>query len=279
MISTSHCVLCNTSSTEVFTTKMSGFVMERMTNSVVLDNLIIGGIWCRHCSFIHTEYRFSPEEEARYYHEYMQEKPSDPKNIRQYGDYVFHRQRNEGPDWMPWIQVYQSDAYLSMRKDIMHKCFNQYGVGLSSIATVLDYGGDRGQYIPDEIQTKYVLEVENRTPVTGVTAITSVSDIEPVDMVMCCHTLEHVSYPMDLVRDMKRYLKPGGLIYIEVPDEVDNLKNPEFKFHEHINLFTADSLVKILNMQGFEPSMVYKLEYRGTEQRLELAQSIIGRLR
>lgn len=279
MISTSHCVICTTSSTNIFTARMASFVWERMLDKVQLDDLIIGGIWCPHCSFIHTEYRFSPEEEARYYHEYMQEKPTDPKNTRQFGDYVFHRQRSEGPDWINWVRIYQSAGYLDMRKEVMHRCFNQYGVSLSSIATVLDYGGDRGQYIPDEIQTKYVLEVENRTPVTGVTTISSIDDIEPVDLVMCCHTLEHVSYPMNLIRDMKRYLKPHGLIYIEVPDEIENLKNPEFKFHEHINLFTADSLVKILNMEGFEPSMVYKLEYRGEEQRFELAQSIIGRLR
>jgi hypothetical protein len=279
MISTSHCVICNTGSTTVFKAAMSGFVWERMTNTVQLDNLIIGGIWCPHCSFIHTEYRCSPEEEARYYHEYMQDKPSDPANIRQHGDYVFHRLRNEGPDWYSWVHLYQSPEYIGMRKSIMNQCFDAYGVKLSTIKTVLDYGGDKGQYIPDEIKTKYVLEVETRTPVTGVTAIASVTDIEPVDMVMCCHTLEHVSYPMDLVRDMKRYLKPGGLIYLEVPDEIKHLNDPNFKFHEHINLFTADSLQKILIMEGFEPSIVYKLEYKSTEQTLELAQSIIGRLR
>jgi sarcosine oxidase delta subunit len=280
MKSTSHCVICNTGSTTVFKAAMSGFVWERMSGKVMLDGVIAAGIWCEHCSFVQSEWRFSPEEETRYYHEYMQDKPSDPTNSRQHGDYVFHRLRNEGPDWYSWVHLYQSPEYIGMRKSIMNQCFDAYGVKLSTIKTVLDYGGDKGQYIPDEVATKYVLEVENRTPVTGVTAIASVTDIEPVDLVMCCHTLEHVSYPMDLVRDMKRYIKPGGLIYIEVPDEVDNLtNNPDtFKFHEHINLFTADSLQKILIMEGFEPSINYKLEYKSTEQTLELAQSIIGRL-
>lgn len=282
MISTSYCIICNTSTTNIFKSSLAAFVWERMLNKPQLDDVPSAGIYCPSCNFIHTEYRFSPVEEARYYHEYMQEKSSDPANTRQFGEYVFHRARNDGTDWLPWIQIYQSDTYLSMRKDIMHQCFNQYGIALSSIATVLDYGGDRGQYIPDEIQTKYVLEVENRTPVTGVSVIGSVSGIrriDTVDLVMCCHTLEHVSYPMDLVRDMKRYLKPGGLIYLEVPDEIENLNKPGFKFHEHINLFTPETLVKILEMEGFEPSIVYKIEYKATDQSLERAQSIIGRLK
>jgi hypothetical protein len=78
---------------------------------------------------------------------------------------------------------------------------------------------------------------------------------------------------------MKRYLKPGGLIYLEVPDEIENLNKPGFKFHEHINLFTPETLVKILEMEGFEPSLVYKIEYKATDQSLERAQSIIGRLK
>jgi sarcosine oxidase delta subunit len=278
MISTSHCVICNTASTTVFRARMSSFVWERMLDKVQIDDLIIAGIWCPHCSFIQSEYRFDDKEQARYYHEYMQDKPSDPANSRQHGDYVFHRLRNEGSDWYNWVHLYQSPEYIHMRTDVINKCFNQYGVKLTDIDTVLDYGGDRGQYIPAEIKTKYVLEVENRAPVTGVTAIAAVTDLDPVDLVMCCHTLEHVSYPMDLIRDMKRYLKPGGLIYIEVPDEIENLNKPDFKFHEHINLFTADCLHNILVREGFEPSIVYKVNYATPDKILEKAQSIIGRL-
>lgn len=38
-----------------------------------------------------------------------------------------------------------------------------------------------------------------------------------VDMIFCIGTLEHVPYPWKLVREFRRILKTGGLLYLEVP--------------------------------------------------------------
>lgn len=41
---------------------------------------------------------------------------------------------------------------------------------------------------------------------------------EEFDLVLCTEVLEHCDYPADIVRDMIRAVKPGGMIMITVPD-------------------------------------------------------------
>lgn len=41
---------------------------------------------------------------------------------------------------------------------------------------------------------------------------------EEFDLVLCTEVLEHCDYPADIVRDMIRATKPGGMIVITVPD-------------------------------------------------------------
>lgn len=68
------------------------------------------------------------------------------------------------------------------------------------------------------------------------------------ELVLYCHTLEHV---VDLVRailEIKDILQPGGLLYIEVPfgcwNEYKNTKN----FLTHINFFSEGSLRYLLDV-------------------------------
>lgn len=86
---------------------------------------------------------------------------------------------------------------------------------------------------------------------------------QKVDVVSFMGLLEHTVNPLDLLRIARKILKPGGLVLIQVPS-ADSLAcmiqsvYPENVFRqmspvEHIMLFSQKSLVRSVEMTGFEP--------------------------
>ena len=72
------------------------------------------------------------------------------------------------------------------------------------------------------------------------------------DFIMLLHTLEHVVDPVHLVMTMKSFLKPEGLLYVEVPlgawMEWKFLKEPI----THLNFFSEQSLGKVFEKAGLQ---------------------------
>ncbi len=88
-----------------------------------------------------------------------------------------------------------------------------------SITTVLDYGGDRGQMIPDTLgRERFVYEISDAPAVDGVQRITQL-DGRKFDFVMLAHVLEHCSQPKDMLNTLKPLLHERSLLYLEVPFE------------------------------------------------------------
>jgi hypothetical protein len=84
------------------------------------------------------------------------------------------------------------------------------------IETVLDVGGDKGQYIPNFENTtkRYVVDPSNRELAHGVQRLNTLEDIEKCDLILYSHVLEHVSFPLQEVVNLLRKCKS---LYIEVP--------------------------------------------------------------
>ena len=83
--------------------------------------------------------------------------------------------------------------------------------------------------------------------------------------------LEHVPEPVAMLRKAAHYLKPGGFVYVELPDAEgaarDGFGREEF-FIEHLHIFTARSFALLVERAGFrlvglqqvrEPSSKYTL--------------------
>jgi len=274
------CSCCGSKNTIVADATMAAFVMERMLDRVQLDKWLTQAIQCRDCGYIATAFRFTDEQMQRYYEDYMLIQPS--AGGRQHGSYVFHRRRTEGNDWFKLALAYENSTYKEVRKDSVMRCIARY-TDVNAITSVLDYGGDLGQYIPDEFKNirRHVVEIEERNFVDGVVPVASPEDCEPVDLVTCCHTLEHVSWPNDLVQDMLRYLKPGGLLYLEVPNETAMVENHAdtkqmLHFHEHINIFYVNSLTALMQRNNVRPLQTFDLRYDSVYKDFSPAYAIVG---
>jgi 2-polyprenyl-3-methyl-5-hydroxy-6-metoxy-1,4-benzoquinol methylase len=79
-----------------------------------------------------------------------------------------------------------------------------------------------------------------------------------VDVACCFSVLEHVVNPVKLLKDTRRLLRPGGVLYASTPNREEilmRLRIPEFlsfyyRLH-HVHYFNSHSLQIAANMAGF----------------------------
>lgn len=259
-----YCSCCLSKNVILNPAKISVFVYDRMLGiSSPRNDISCQAVECLDCGFVSTDIRFDREEEKRYYYKYMSD------------DYINHRCDYDGYSLKPMLEAYESEFYKTFRKNALTEILSKE-IDISKIKSVLDYGGDDGSLIPNVLDSskKYIVEISEKSLDKSVISIASQDDIEKVDLLLCCHTLEHVSYPLDLLNDMKKYMKSGSWIYLEVPDNEPPNKN---YFHEHINLFRLPTLEKFLLDNNFVDVKGYKIPYN--HYLLESAIAVIGKLR
>jgi SAM-dependent methyltransferase len=87
---------------------------------------------------------------------------------------------------------------------------------------VVDYGGGDGSLIGGLSATRKISFDRSGNPGRAGIEIIEDRDALPsgVDLVTCAQVLEHVSDPRALFDDMISLLNPGGLLYLEVPDQI-----------------------------------------------------------
>ncbi|HTB22400.1 MAG TPA: methyltransferase domain-containing protein [bacterium] len=93
----------------------------------------------------------------------------------------------------------------------------------SGIASVLDYGGDRGQFIPPQLgKERFVFEISGLKAVDGVTMIPSKEGLSGLsfDLIILANVLEHSSDPGGLLKEIKALARPTGSSFlVTVPYE------------------------------------------------------------
>jgi SAM-dependent methyltransferase len=132
--------------------------------------------------------------------------------------------------WEPWFGKSENDAFLenqsrqlAFRKKSVKDLFHDQGISLNDLNGCIDFGGDLGQYIPEEITgSKYVIDLSSSENDIrgGIRFVRDVSQIsQKVDLVMCCMVLEHLNNPIEALMDIKTKLRHGGIFYVEVPTD------------------------------------------------------------
>ena len=167
---------------------------------------------CPACGLAFFEDRFEDAEAARLYADYRGE--------------AYYQERHH---WEPWYTrsfnsgLGGAEEMLARRKIYANTV--RIHAPSAAIETVLDYGGDRGQLMQGGPgQNHFVFDISGVEPEPGITSLTAASLAgQTFDLVLLCEVLEHVSDPMRVLQDVLSHVKPGGLLYITVP-------NAEFPF-------------------------------------------------
>ena len=157
---------------------------------------------CPNCHGGFFSYRYSDEEMNSIYANYR-------------GDEYTNLRRN----WEPWYSdsynsAHNEGAFVNERKSNLKDFL--LSSKISNLETLVDIGGERGQYIPnfDENTKKFLLDLSNRTLVSGVQRISSLKELESVDLIIYAHVLEHVTFP---ARELETFLSMARYVYVEVP--------------------------------------------------------------
>jgi SAM-dependent methyltransferase len=112
---------------------------------------------------------------------------------------------------------------------------------------------------PSPIATATAARTYHVSTVTG-SFFSPPDDLGLFDLVVLSHVLEHLSDVRGAVAGMWALTKPGGSVYIEVPDAAryaDHLVAPFHDFNtEHINHFSGTTLRLAMELAGFETTLV-----------------------
>jgi len=257
-----RCIICNGKNLKRYKASICSFLTERMFSNKQNETDFLR---CKDCSIGYFELR--PDEKQM----------SDLYNDYRGNDYQKQRQLHE-QGYTPEFNNKLGHALDENKKRKEHLAnILKKNVDISEIKTVLDYGGDEGQFIPENLETaeKFVYEVSGIEPINGIKPISNEEELKKYqwDFIMCCHVLEHVSYPMEILNKILSILKPGGYLYIELPNEpIKNYSLGSFirrprnffkaisnkslinlpQMHEHINFFSIKTLEHIFSNLGYE---------------------------
>jgi len=163
---------------------------------------------CATCGLRFYTTRFDDAEIDRLYTDYRDER------------YLAIRHRSE-----PWYTRKVNDDLAGVgmepRKEVYRAALAGHAEA-NYIGSVLDYGGDRGQMMAGGPGSEfYVFDISGLQPGPGVIAISEekVLESKQFDLVLLCAIVEHFSEPLAQVRRVADFVKPGGLLYIEVPED------------------------------------------------------------
>jgi SAM-dependent methyltransferase len=199
-----RCVVCNSQDLEFRPAVTAPFVAARVFQQ---HSVICRIAQCHSCGLIFFEDRFDIQEAATLYADYRGE--------------AYYRTRHH---WEPWYtRSFNSELgaarEMTMRRQVYVRTLGEFSPG-DTIDAVLDYGGDRGQLMaggPGRLH--YVYDISGVEPEQGVISIADAALGERTfDLVLLCEVLEHVSEPAHLLRKVQDHVRPGGLLYVTVPN-------------------------------------------------------------
>jgi hypothetical protein len=158
--------------------------------------------FCNHCNIGYFTRRYTNDEMNLIYKDYRGTK--------------YFETRNKWEKWYDndFFTNENSSSFALVRKSMIED-FVISKIDYK-IETVLDVGGDKGQYIPNFENTtkRYVVDPSNRELAHGVKRLNTLDDIEKCDLILYSHVLEHVSFPLEEVANL---LKKCKALYVEVP--------------------------------------------------------------
>lgn len=220
------CILCGSEKVTYDKAHFAPFLIERMFLGEQKSTKIIH---CPCCKLHFSEYRPNAEEMSRLYSGYRNK------------IYVEQRKKYEPNYTNKTISDTQRKEWLTE--------FCMPHLEWEKINHVLDYGGDKGQLIPEKFKyaEKYVYDISGNEVVSGVALLRDYNELRNIkwDFVMCMQLLEHVESPLVTLTELVEIMDEGAFLYVELPNQKDLYQYSNVEINEHINFFSEATMLKI----------------------------------
>ena len=262
MIEVSSCVICDSPIRQLERALVAPFLARRIWNRAPF---CVDLVKCESCGFLFYNPRL------------------DDSDLRKlYGGYRTEEYRQMRHSTEPWYTAkfnadLASEESYRIRRAKLAPILDQH-IGKRKISRILDYGGDRGDLVVSLVEgaKAFVYDISGIPATESVTAIADPAACS-ADLIINSNVLEHVGFPVDLVKQIFRAAPEGGLVFLETPCEIPLgftriarrlaqvgvmtffhpllsrfILRPAtfYMMHEHINYFTEQSLTKLTLVSG-----------------------------
>lgn len=205
---------------------------------------------CAECGIVFLHPIMDPAEERTFYE-------------RDFPSYMEERHAPGGADPASHFQAHRPEAErrLALVRDI-----------LSPGMAALDIGSATGYFL--HAVRPYVRSVTGVEPgeefaayarTQGITTVSSLAHLpgRSFDLAFLFYVLEHMRDPLDFLTQVRRVIRPGGLLVLEVPNVEDALVSlydlPAFRrfYYQraHYYYFSPQTLVALLQRAGYIPKV------------------------
>jgi SAM-dependent methyltransferase len=255
-----RCICCDSQNLAKSPAVLMPFVAYRVFGHVPLEILpewgfrdlrsgtaytLCNSLQCRQCGMLFLDYRFTDTQMAALYAGYRDAR------------YTQERDRFE-----PGYAAAAAPGF-EKRSAYIAAVENWLAPRLPGRPAVLDWGGGGGLNSPfrGRAAILHIYDISSVYCVEGAEPITPEQFHRwHYDLVVCSQVFEHVPRPFELIKSMLSALSKGTLLYLEVPYEAlvrefpgsRDLASRKRHWHEHINFFTPDALVCLLERAGLD---------------------------
>ena len=259
-----HCVCCGSAKLRATSSILMPFVAERafgwkpieIDDSWGLHTIKKGNAYsicntlhCIDCDLIFLDIRFDEQELKNIYIGYREEEYVELREFYEPG----YKKRNK--------DLINGFQYTEKIETFLNPL-------LKLPVSILDWGGDTGKNTPYKNNNKLfdIYDISNINVIEGANAIDKATAFKKTyDLIICSNVLEHVSFPVDVLLDIKTCMREGTILYIEVPFEniMQNDSTTAYlskkHWHEHINFYSELALVKLIESVGLKRVSFNKL--------------------
>jgi SAM-dependent methyltransferase len=161
---------------------------------------------------------------------------------------------------------FQDTVYLSLKKDLFSYRFRKWKIAkhVPSSGRILDIGSGTAPVSPDMARTVVadLSEKAMKNVECGSKVVTSITAMlfEPAtfDIILCSEVLEHVPDDDKAVSELRRVLKPGGVLVATVPYQ-KRFWAEDDEYVAHVRRYDPGELEQKLRHAGFQEITTYKL--------------------
>ena len=167
---------------------------------------------------------------------------------------------------------FRDPVYLSLKKNLFNYRFRKWKISkhVPPSGRILDIGSGTAPVSPDlartvvaDVSAEAMKNVEAESKV--VTSITNMSfDAASFDCILCSEVLEHIPDDAKAVSELRRVLRPGGVLIATVPYQKRYWAEDD-EYVGHVRRYDPGELEQKLRAGGFRSVRTYKLS--GTIER------------